>query len=48
MLRIISSVRMGLSTTTSIPPPRSIQASLEEENVARSAADRSVSIKREA
>src|SRR6266498_1284193 len=36
MLRIISSVRSGPSATTSMPPPRSIQASLAAVNAARS------------
>src|SRR6266511_4848075 len=36
MLRIISSVRSGPSATTSMPPPRRIQASLAAVNAARS------------
>src|SRR5207247_325666 len=36
MLRIISSVRSSPSVTTSIPPPRSIHASLAAVNAARS------------
>src|SRR5205809_5282206 len=36
MLRIISSVRSGPSVTTSMPPPRSIHASLAAVKAARS------------
>src|SRR5207253_6071811 len=42
MLRIISSVRSGPSATTSMPPPRSIQASLAAVYAARCWVSRSI------